>query len=189
MFNPQPVILQRGALRLEPLTEADITELSALAEANRDELVYMSGPLRPDWYRQGLAQQREGLAVVFAIRLGDRLVGTSRFADFMPALPAVEIGWTWLARDEHASGLNASIKYLMLRHAFEEWQVVRVQLKTAGSNLRSQKAIEKLGAQREGVLRNNRRLADGRLDDSVLYSITDREWPAVKQALEASFGN
>ena len=101
----------------------------------------------------------------------------------------MEIGWTWLARDEHASGLNASIKYLMLRHAFEEWQVVRVQLKTAGSNLRSQKAIEKLGAQREGVLRNNRRLADGRLDDSVLYSITDREWPAVKQALEASFGN
>ncbi|BCD84184.1 N-acetyltransferase [Pseudomonas solani] len=189
MFNPQPVILQRGALRLEPLTEADITELSALAEANRDELVYMSGPLRPDWYRQGLAQQREGLAVVFAIRLGDRLVGTSRFADFMPALPAVEIGWTWLARSEHASGLNASIKYLMLRHAFEEWQVVRVQLKTAGSNLRSQKAIEKLGAQREGVLRNNRRLADGRLDDSVLYSITDREWPAVKKALEASFGN
>ncbi|MDU9413957.1 GNAT family protein [Pseudomonas sp. zfem005] len=189
MFNPQPVILQRGALRLEPLTEADITELSALAEANRDELVYMSGPLRPDWYRQGLAQQREGLAVVFAIRLGDRLVGTSRFADFMSALPAVEIGWTWLARSEHASGLNASIKYLMLRHAFEEWQVVRVQLKTAGSNLRSQKAIEKLGAQREGVLRNNRRLADGRLDDSVLYSITDREWPAVKQALEASFGN
>ncbi len=189
MFNPQPVILQRGALRLEPLTEADITELSALAEANRDELVYMSGPLRPDWYRQGLAQQREGLAVVFAIRLGDRLVGTSRFGDYMPALPAVEIGWTWLARDEHASGLNASIKYLMLRHAFEEWQVVRVQLKTAGSNLRSQKAIEKLGAQREGVLRNHRRLADGRLDDSVLYSITDREWPAVKQALEASFGN
>ena len=91
MFNPQPVILQRGALRLEPLGEADITELSALAEANRDELVYMSGPLRPDWYRQGLAEQREGQAVVFAIRLGDRLVGTSRFADFMPALPAVEI--------------------------------------------------------------------------------------------------
>lgn len=110
----------------------------------------MSGPLRPDWYRQGIAQQREGQAVVFAIRLGDRLVGTSRFAEFMPALPAVEIGWTWLAGSEHGTGLNASIKYLMLRHAFEEWQVVRVQLKTAGSNLRSQRAIEKLGAVREG---------------------------------------
>lgn len=187
MFNPQPVTLQRGALRLEPLGEADVSELAALAEANRNELVYMSGPLRPDWYRQGIAQQREGQAVVFAIRLGDRLVGTSRFAEFMPALPAVEIGWTWLAGSEHGTGLNASIKYLMLRHAFEEWQVVRVQLKTAGSNLRSQRAIEKLGAVREGVLRNHRRLADGRLDDSVMFSITDHEWPALKQALEAAF--
>lgn len=188
MFNPQPVTLQRGALRLEPLGEADVSELAALAEANRNELVYMSGPLRPDWYRQGIAQQREGQAVVFAIRLGDRLVGTSRFAEFMPALPAVEIGWTWLAGSEHGTGLNASIKYLMLRHAFEEWQVVRVQLKTAGSNLRSQRAIEKLGAVREGLLRNHRRLADGRLDDTVLYSMTDLEWPAVREALEARFG-
>lgn len=187
MFNPQPVTLQRGALRLEPLGEADVSELAALAEANRNQLVYMSGPLRPDWYRQGIAQQREGQAVVFAIRLGERLVGTSRFAEFMPALPAVEIGWTWLAGSEHGSGLNASIKYLMLRHAFEEWEVVRVQLKTAGSNLRAQRAIDKLGAVREGVLRNHRRLADGRLDDSVMFSITDHEWPAVKQGLEAAF--
>ncbi|TRX73185.1 GNAT family N-acetyltransferase [Pseudomonas mangiferae] len=189
MFAPQPVTLQRGALRLEPLTDADIPELAALAEENRDELIYMSGPLRPDWYRQALAEQREGRAVVFAIRLGDALIGTSRFADFMTALPAAEIGWTWLGRGEHGSGLNSSIKYLMLRHAFEEWHLVRVQLKTAASNQRSQRAIEKLGAQREGLLRNHRRLADGRLDDTVLYSITDREWPAVKQGLEAQFNS
>ncbi|MDH4610779.1 GNAT family protein [Pseudomonas sp. BN102] len=187
MFKPQPVTLQRGALRLDPLAEVDIPGLVTLAEANRDALIYMSGPLRPDWYRQGLAAQREEQAVVFAIRLGDSLVGTTRFADFMPNLPAAEIGWTWLASGEHGSGLNASIKYLMLRHAFEEWQLVRVQLKTAASNLRSQRAIEKLGAQREGLLRNHRRLADGRLDDSVLYSITDRDWPEVKQRLEALF--
>lgn len=187
MFNPQPVTLQRGALRLEPLAEADIPVLVTLAEANREALVYMNGPLRPDWYRQAVAAQREGQAVVFAIRLGDNLVGTTRISDFMPSLPAAEIGWTWLAAGEHGSGLNASIKYLMLRHAFEEWQLVRVQLKTAASNLRSQRAIEKLGAQREGVLRNHRRLADGRLDDSVLYSITDRDWPDVKQRLEALF--
>ncbi|WP_263138533.1 GNAT family protein [Pseudomonas sp. RIT-PI-AD] len=187
MFAPQPVTLQRGALRLEPLSEADIPELLALAEENRDELIYMSGPLRPDWYRQGLADQREGRAVVFSIRLGDILVGTSRFADFVNTLPAAELGWTWLARGEHSSGLNASIKYLMLRHAFEEWQLVRVQLKTAASNLRSQRAIEKLGARHEGLLRNHRRLSDGRLDDTQLYSITDREWPAIKQQLEAQF--
>ncbi|WP_375737784.1 GNAT family N-acetyltransferase [Pseudomonas boanensis] len=187
MFKPQPVILQRGALRLEPMVDADISPLVALADANRDALIFMNGPLRPDWYRQGLAAQREEQAVVFSIRLGDNLVGTTRFADFMPVLPAAEIGWTWLAGSEHGSGLNASIKYLMLRHAFEEWQLVRVQLKTAASNLRSQRAIEKLGAQREGVLRNHRRLADGRLDDSVLFSITDRDWPEVKQNLEARF--
>ncbi|MCY1545963.1 hypothetical protein D9M68_819360 [compost metagenome] len=114
-------------------------------------------------------------------------MGTTRFGDFMPALPAAEIGWTWLDHGQHGTGLNASIKYLMLRHAFESWRMVRVQLKTAASNLRSQRAIEKLGAQREGVLRNHRRLADGRLDDSVLYSITDQQWPALKQQLEARF--
>lgn len=187
MFKPQPIALQRGALRLEPLAEADIPELVSLAEANRSQLVYMSGPLRPDWYRQALADQRDEKAIVFSIRLADQLVGTTRFGDFLSVLPAAEIGWTWLDQAQHGSGLNAVIKYLMLRHAFEEWQLVRVQLKTAASNLRSQRAIDKLGAQREGLLRNHRRLADGRLDDSVLYSITDREWPAVKAQLEAGF--
>ncbi|MNJ65403.1 Ribosomal-protein-serine acetyltransferase [compost metagenome] len=121
--------------------------------------------------------------MVFTVRLAERIVGTTRFADFMPSLPAAELGWTWLDRAEHGSGLNASIKALLLRHAFEDWQLVRLQLKTAARNLRSQRAIEKLGAQREGLLRNHRRLADGRLDDTVLYSITDQEWPALKAQL------
>ena len=185
MFTPRPVTLQRGALRLEPLVEADIPTLVELASRNRDELNYLNGPLRPDWYRLALAEQRQGRAVVFALRLAERIVGTTRFADFNPSLPAAELGWTWLDKAEHGSGLNASIKYLLLRHAFEDWRLVRLQLKTAASNLRSQRAIEKLGAQREGLLRNHRRLADGRLDDTVMYSITDREWPAVKGLLEA----
>jgi RimJ/RimL family protein N-acetyltransferase len=117
--------------------------------------------------------------------MAEQLVGTTRFADFNLSLPAAELGWTWLDQAEHGTGLNASIKYLLLRHAFEEWQLVRLQLKTAASNLRSQRAIEKLGALREGLLRNHRRLADGRLDDTVLYSITDRDWPQLKQRLAA----
>jgi len=187
MFNPQPIILQRGALRLAPMQEADITALVNLAEANRHELIYMRGSQRLDWYREGLQWQREGKALCFVIRLGEQLVGTTRLGDFMPALPAVEIGWTWLDQHQHGTGLNASVKYLMLKHAFEHLGVVRVQLKTASSNLRAQRAIEKLGALREGVLRNHRRLADGRLDDSVLYSITDHDWPAIKQQLETRF--
>lgn len=185
MLIPHPVTLQRGALRLEPMVEADVAELVTLAERNRDELAFMNGPLRPDWYRHALAEQREGRAVVFSVRMAERLIGTTRFADFVGSLPAAELGWTWLDRAEHGTGLNASIKYLLLRHAFEEWQLVRLQLKTAASNLRSQRAIEKLGAQREGLLRNHRRLADGRLDDTILYSITDRDWPQVRQRLAA----
>ncbi|MGK9065048.1 GNAT family N-acetyltransferase [Stutzerimonas chloritidismutans] len=185
MFTPRPVALQRGALRLDPLMEADIPSLVELADRNRDELIYLNGPLRPDWYRTALAEQREDRAVVFTLRVADRIVGTTRFADFHPELPSAELGWTWLDKAEHGSGLNASIKFLLLKHAFEDWQLVRLQLKTASSNLRSQCAIEKLGAQREGLLRNHRRLADGRLDDTVLYSITDRDWPAIKAALEA----
>lgn len=185
MFTPRPVTLQRGALRLEPLAESDIPALVELAKRNQDELIYLDGPLRPDWYRFALSEQREGRAVVFTLRMADRIVGTTRFADFNPSLPAGELGWTWLDKAEHSSGLNTSIKYLLLKHAFEDWQLVRLQLKTAASNQRSQRAIEKLGAQREGLLRNHRRLADGRLDDTVLYSITDREWPAVRDTLEA----
>ena len=188
MFKPQLVTLQRGALRLEPMADADIPALVALAEANREALLYMSGTQRLDWYRSALADLREQRALPFVIRLGDELVGTTRFADFMNSLPACEIGWTWLDRHQHGSGLNTSIKYLMLRHAFDNWGMVRVQLKTAASNLRAQRAIEKLGAVREGLLRNHRRLADGRLDDTVLYSITDHEWPALREAMEAGFG-
>lgn len=144
MFVPSPVTLQRGALRLDPLAEADIPVLAALAERNREQLVYMNGPLRPDWYRQALADQRDGRAVAFTLRLADRIVGTTRFADFLPGLPAAELGWTWLDQAEHGTGLNASVKFLLLRHAFEEWRLVRLQLKTAAGNLRSQRAIENL---------------------------------------------
>lgn len=187
MFKPQLITLQRGALRLEPLLDGDIPALVGLAEANRGELGFMDGPLRLDWYRNGLAEQRNGQALPLVVRLGDSLIGTTRFGHFLPNLPATEIGWTWLDRGQHGTGLNAMIKYLMLRHAFESWRMVRVELKTAASNLRSQRAIEKLGARCEGRLRNHRRLADGRLDGSVLYSITDQEWPQVKAQLEARF--
>jgi len=187
VFRLQLIALQRGALRLEPMVDADIPALVALAEANRDELVSMNGPLRLDWYRRALTEQHNGQALPFVVRLGDSLIGTTRFGEVLPTLPAAEIGWTWLERSQHGLGLNATIKYLMLRHAFESWRMVRVQLKAAASDRRAQRSIEKLGALREGLLRNHRRLADGRLDDSILYSITDQEWPQVKARLEALF--
>lgn len=187
MFKPYPVTLQRGALRLDPMVEADVPELAALAEVNSDLLRYMDGPLRPDWYRQAINEQREDKALPFTIRLSTKIVGTTRLGDFLPSLPACEIGWTWLEREQCGTGLNSMIKYLLLKHAFENCGMVRVQMKTAASNERSQRALEKIGARQEGVLRNHRRLAGGKLDDSVIYSITDHDWPEIKAALEAQF--
>lgn len=187
MFNTRPIALHRGALRLDPMTEADVSELASLALANRNLLIYMNGPLSPDWYRTAIAQQREDECIPFSVRLGDKLVGTVRLGAFDRVLPALEIGWAWLARDQHGKGLSNTILYLLLRHAFDSMGVVRVQMKTAASNRYAQKAIERAGAVREGVLRQHRRLLEGRLDDSVMYSILDKEWPEVRTTLETLF--
>jgi RimJ/RimL family protein N-acetyltransferase len=96
----------------------------------------------------------------------------------------LEIGSTWLGKPWQRTGINTEAKYLLLRHAFEDLGAVRVQLKTDGRNTQSQRAIERLGAVREGVLRKYQRVWDGFVRDSVMFSITDDEWPAVKGRLE-----
>src|SRR5690606_21644707 len=124
MFKPHSGTLRRVALCLEPLVEADLPELLALAVANGQQLIHMNGPLRPDWYRQALAAHRDGLLVIFAVRLDGRLAGTTRFLDFIPNLSTAEIGATWLAAAHHGGGLNTAMKFLMLRQAFEQWEMV-----------------------------------------------------------------
>jgi Acetyltransferases, including N-acetylases of ribosomal proteins len=183
MFSPHPVTLQRGALRLAPLMEADIPELVALAERNRGELTFMNGPLRPDWYRHALAEQRDGRAVVFSIRMAERLIGTTRFADFVSSLPAAELGWTLAGSGRARHRAQCLDQVPVAASRVRGMAAGAAAAENRASNLRSQRAIEKLGAAREGVLRNHRRLADGRLDDTVLYSITDRDWPQVRQRL------
>lgn len=100
----------------------------------------------------------------------------------------VEIGWTWLARACWRTPLNTECKYLLLKHAFEDWQCIRVQLKTDLRNERSQRAIERLGAVREGVLRKAVIVKDGYQRTSVYYSILDDEWAEVKARLEGFLG-
>lgn len=187
MFKPGPITLQRGALRLQPMVDQDIPWLVELARQNEQALAGLEGAVRPDWYRQALAEQAEGRALVFTVRLAEQIVGTSRYAGFMPHLPALELTGTWLDGEQHGTGLNTMIKHLMLTQAFAAWRMVRVQLSCAASDLRAQRSIEKLGAYPEGLLRNHRRLADGRLDDTLVYSITDEEWPTVRQRLESAF--
>jgi len=102
----------------------------------------------------------------------------------MPKDRGLEIGWTWLAHAVHRTPVNTECKYLLLRHAFETLRAIRVQIKTDSRNLTSQRAIERLGASKEGVLRNHMIMPDGYYRHSVYYSILDTEWATVKAGLE-----
>ena len=116
--------------------------------------------------------------------LSGKVVGSTRYLSIAPEDYGLEIGWTWLAREARRTAVNTECKYLLLRHAFESLDAIRVQLKTDSRNQRSQQAIERLGAVREGVLRTQRILENGYQRDTVMYSIIATEWPAVKSALE-----
>jgi N-acetyltransferase len=136
--------------------------------------------------RQVLDEQRRGLSVPFATleRKTARIVGTTRFMNMDLSNRKVEIGSTWIAPLWQRTVINTEAKYLMLRHAFEVWKCLRVELKTDALNQRSRQAILRLGAKEEGTLRKHIVCWDGRQRDSVYFSILDTEWPEVKTRLE-----
>ena len=114
-----------------------------------------------------------------------RAIGSTRFGDIAPEHGRLEIGWTWIAPSHQRSAANTEAKLLQLTYAFEELGATRVALKTDGRNERSQRAIERIGGVREGVLRRHIRLPDGYLRDTVYFSILADEWPAAKARLTA----
>jgi RimJ/RimL family protein N-acetyltransferase len=134
-----------------------------------------------------LDEQSLGRTLAFAIRDREsgQLVGSSRFMNVSPAHRKVEIGSTWYGRRWQRTYANTESKYFMLSHAFETLSCISVQFQTDVLNAKSRAAIERLGAKQEGVHRNDRICSDGRIRDSVYYSITDSEWPEVKQRLLA----
>ncbi len=190
-FDPVPVTLEGEAVRLEPLDSRHAADLFA---AGRDEEIwrYMPRPAFCDaadvasWIAETLQAAANGSEIPFAIvdRASGRAAGSTRFLDIQRAHSSLEIGWTWLAKAHQRTRMNTECKYLLLRHAFEDLGAIRVQLKTDGRNLQSQRAIERLGAVREGTLRKQRRLWDGYVRDTVYFSVLDDEWPLVKQRLE-----
>jgi len=174
--------LQDGDLRLRPLTGADLPALCALAESCGDELRLMgSPPSSPGYYRSALEAPD---ALPFVVEVGGELAGSTRLGDIRTAHAGLEIGWTWLHPRWYGSGVNRRMKRLLLAHAFGEMGMERVQLKTDLRNVRSQRAIEGLGAVREGVLRAHMRRPDGSMRDTVMYSVTRAEWPGVRARLE-----
>ena len=133
-----------------------------------------------------LEQQRTGMCLPFVTieRCSGRVVGSTRFGNYDPANRRVEIGWTWLAKPWQRTAINTEAKRLMLGHAFEKLHCVRVELKTDVLNTQSRKAMLRIGAKEEGVLRKHTLVWTGRYRDSIYYSILDEEWPEVKEQLE-----
>jgi RimJ/RimL family protein N-acetyltransferase len=176
---------------LDPLGQEHAADL---LEAGRDDATwrYMPRPaLRSledaeSMIRQAAASAETGREVAFAIvdAASRRAVGSTRYLDITPDHRALEIGWTWVGPAWQRTPINTECKLLLLSHAFAALAALRVTLKTDARNLRSQRAIERLGAVREGVLRRHRVCWDGSIRDTIYYGIIDAEWPAMKARLE-----
>jgi RimJ/RimL family protein N-acetyltransferase len=139
-----------------------------------------------NWVRDILSRAQQGTDLPFvAVHLDSgRVAGATRYLNIMPNDRGLEVGGTWYGSDFRRTAVNTECKYLLFKHAFEDLNCIRVQLKTDLRNERSQKAIERIGAKKEGVLRNHMILPDGYIRDSVYYSILDSEWGDVKKRLE-----
>ncbi len=195
MLTVQPVTLTGRFVRLEPLTEAHVPDL---AVAGADETIWRYMPYglvtteakMREWVRDILARQARGTDLVFAVihLASGRAVGSTRYMDIQPAHHSLEIGGTWYGREYQRTPVNTECKYLLLTHAFEKLGCIRVQLKTDLRNERSQRAIERIGALREGVLREHMLMPDGYARSSVYFSVLAAEWPGVKAKLEEKLG-
>lgn len=189
MISPAPVSLEVFDIRLEPLTPAHEDGLAAAAADGRLwELWYTSVPEPGQvaaYIAAALDGQRAGHMLPWAVRQvsTDTIVGTTRYHDIVAGIDRVEIGWTWYAASRQRTHVNTACKLLLLTHAFESLGCRVVGLRTDNFNFRSQRAIEALGAKRDGVLRHHQARRDGTVRDSVMYSILSSEWPDVKRHL------
>ena len=190
MIEPAPVRLEGNGVVLEPLAPE---HAAGLGEAARDgELWRLFFTLVPQPSRTGeyieaaLEGQRAGHMLPWAVRDGSTgdVIGSTRYHDIIPEVDRVEIGYTWYAASRQRTHVNTTCKLLLLTHAFETLGCGVVGLRTDVMNLRSQRAIEALGAKKDGVIRHHALRRDGSVRDSVMYSILRQEWGDVKKHLE-----
>jgi RimJ/RimL family protein N-acetyltransferase len=187
-----PFSLEGTHVRLEPLRAEHAPLLWEIVKGHLDDMFrwipYRLQSLQDfeAFNRLVLEEQERGLSLAFATveRSSGHVVGTTRYMNMDSANRKVEIGSTWIAPPWQRTIINTEAKYLMLRHAFESWKCLRVELKTDSMNQRSRQAILRLGAKEEGTLRKHMLTWNGRQRDSVYFSILDTEWPGVKAELE-----
>lgn len=189
MIKAAPATLEGHGVRLEPLTREHHDGLAAAASDGRLwELFYTSVP-EPDqvhaYISAALGGQERGDMLPWAVRdlkSGD-IVGSTRYHDIVPSADRVEIGYTWYAQRCQRTHVNTACKLLLLEYAFDKINCKVVGLRTDNFNFRSQRAIEALGAKKDGVIRHHAPRRDGSVRDTVMYSVLAAEWPAVRQHL------
>lgn len=180
-----PVTLTGITVELRPLEPDDAHALAdAAADGELWNLWYTEVPDRAgvrDYVERAIARRETTGEMPFVVvgRDDGRVVGTTRFCNVDAANRRLEIGYTWYALSAQRTSVNTQCKYLLLRHAFETLGAIAVEFRTHWHNRPSRRAIERLGAKQDGVLRNHRILADGSFRDTVVYSIIEGEWPAV----------
>ncbi len=190
MIKIHPVTLEGHGIRLEPLGYEHQDGLAvAAADGKLWELWFTFVPelaQTHDYIRDALAGQEAGHMLPWAVRelTSGALIGSTRYHDIVAEIDRVEIGYTWYAKHWQHSHVNTTCKLLLLGHAFDTLGCQVVGLRTDTFNLTSQRAIEALGAKKDGVIRHHRARRDGTVRDSVIYSILAREWPDVKRHLE-----
>jgi RimJ/RimL family protein N-acetyltransferase len=183
-------VLTGTLVRLEPLTSA---HADGLWEASRDPRTWTwLSILQPstreeldEWLRAALDAAAAGAELPLVTTTDERIVGSTRYLALRPEHGSVEIGWTWLHPSVWGTGVNVEAKLLMLEHAFETWGCRRVELKTDARNERSRGAMEAFGATFEGVHRKHMLVRGGENRDSAWYSVTDDDWPGIRDGLRA----
>ena len=190
MIDPRPVVLEGGGIRLEPLTPEHQDGLAAAARDGRLWELWYTAVAPPEamgaYVATALQGQRDGHMLPWVVRdmaSGGLVVGTTRYHDIVPAIDRVEIGYTFYAQRVQRTHVNTACKLLLLTHAFETVGCEVVGLRTDNFNFRSQRAIEGIGAKRDGVIRHHAPRRDGSARDTYIYSILLDEWPDVKRHL------
>jgi RimJ/RimL family protein N-acetyltransferase len=185
-----PVTLATERLRLEPLSHAHLPGLLAAAADGELWKLRITSVPEPEqtaaYIDQALKQHADGNRLAFAVvdQPSGRVIGSSSYHDIVPAVERLEIGYTWYAQSTQRSHVNTTAKLMLLTHAFETLGAKLVGWRTDNFNFASQRAIERLGARRDGVLRHHALRRDGTVRDTVMYSLAVGEWPEVKTQLQ-----
>jgi RimJ/RimL family protein N-acetyltransferase len=189
MIKVERVVLEGHGVRLEPLSEKHHAEFCAASSDGRLWELWFTSVPEPDRVRQyisdALVGQEAGHMLPWAVRelTTNSIVGSTRYHDIVPAVDRVEIGYTWYSKSWQRTHVNTSCKLLLLEHAFDTLGCKVVGLRTDNFNFRSQRAIEALGAKKDGVIRHHAARRDGSVRDTVIYSILASEWPDIRRHL------